>query len=433
MANYGVNDEGFTIKGLDVILGESLSRAQQLFRKDGVEVDLTDTSLLRKILQVTAQEDAELWKHMEDLYYSNFVSTAVGQSLDRLGEDIGLTRRNLFTAGEVTLTLVNGVAGRTYTLSPGAILLTDSRKFSTKAQASLSTTTPKAKVDVVCLERGGIDVPINQAFSMDPGYQQLYLTLGQASIVGVNEAKFNGAADSEDDETYRTRLLGLPRNLWTLESIARAAHDVDGVIDVLAFDPLGGVDVSQSYFNQFKFEQRQFAVSRNIGEPYYFNVVVAHEATRPWTSADNVPGVFEQVSAAIDRVRPVGIHPNVIEADHIRIGLQGTIVAPGVDAISLLATVRQRLSLDLSQPKLGGEVRYSQVMRSIAEQTGVIDIRNLRLRRYPPQFARFSFGDVPFQSQFIEAGAGENLAMGPREIALFQADSDLIDLEVAAQ
>src|SRR5262245_49176979 len=75
MPNYGINDEGFTIKGLDVILSQSLSRAQQMFRKDGVDVDLTDTSILRKILQVTAQEDAELWKHMEDLYYANFVST----------------------------------------------------------------------------------------------------------------------------------------------------------------------------------------------------------------------------------------------------------------------------------------------------------------------------------------------------------------------
>jgi uncharacterized phage protein gp47/JayE len=433
MPNYGINDEGFTIKGLDVILSQSFSRAQQMFRKNGVDVDLTDTSVLRKILQVTAQEDAELWKHMEDLYYGNFVSTAVGQSLDRLGEDVDLVRRNLFTSGEVTLKLVNGVAGRTYTLPSGTILQSGGRKFSTKGQVSLSTTSAQAKVDAVCLKRGGTDVPINQEFSVDPAYQQLYLALGQATITGTNEAGFSGATASEDDETYRTRLLSLPRNLWTLDSITRAAREVDGVIDVLAFDSLGGVDVSQNLFNQFKFEQRPFGASRNIGEPYYFDLVIAHEASRPWTGSGGDPGVFEQVSAAVDRVRPVGIYPNVIEADHIRVGLQGTVVAQGVDTVALLATIKQRLSLILSLPRLGGEVRYSQVMRSIAEQSGVVDVSNLHLRRYPPQFARFSFGAVPFQSQFIEAAAGENLVMGPREIALFQPDNDLFDIEVTAQ
>jgi uncharacterized phage protein gp47/JayE len=436
MANFGVTADGFTIKGLDVILSNSLSMAQQVFSKNGFNVDLTPTSTLRKILEVAAAEDAELWKRMEDMYYSNFVSTAIGPSLDRLGEDLGLTRQNLFSNGTLTLTLANGVPGRNYVLAPGTILLTGAQKFSTTDQVTLNTSAPKANnVAVVCLDRGAAgDLPAAQAFTIDPQYQQLFLTLGQAVVTGANDQPFSGGAEMEDDETYRARLLGLPRNLWTLESITQAALEVDGVIDVLAFDPLGGVDISQSYFNLFNFDQRLFSAERSLGEPYYFDLIVAHEFSQPWQKVGAADGVFDKVTSAVDRVRPVGIHPNIIEANHIQVGMQaGIIVAPGVDTSALLGALKQRLNLDLGQPKLGGEVRYSQVMRAITEQTGVVDVQNLHLRRCPPQFNRISFGTVPFQSEVIEAGPGENLIMGPREIAIFQIDSELLDFEVTTQ
>ena len=67
----------------------------------GTDVDLTSTSPLRKLIEVTAAEDGELWKRMEDLYYSSFVSTAVGDALDLLGGDIGVARRAGIAAGTV--------------------------------------------------------------------------------------------------------------------------------------------------------------------------------------------------------------------------------------------------------------------------------------------------------------------------------------------
>src|SRR6266487_4723256 len=121
MTDFGATAEGFNIKGLDVILGESMKRATQMF---GSNVDLTQTSPLRKILEVAAAEDAELWKRMEDLYYSNFVSTAVGDSLDTLGEDLGLKREQSFAQGEVTFKINNPIPGRQYTLPQGTIVVT---------------------------------------------------------------------------------------------------------------------------------------------------------------------------------------------------------------------------------------------------------------------------------------------------------------------
>jgi hypothetical protein len=54
----------------------------------------------------------------------------------------------------------------------------------------------------------------------------------------------------------------------------------------------------------------------------------------------------------------------------------------------------------------------------------------MHLRRSPPAFGRITFGAVPFQSTTLEAAVGENLLMGPREIAIFRLDSGLIDIEV---
>ena len=86
MADFGVTADGFVLKRFDVILGEAMGRARELF---GDDLDLSATSPVRKILEVTASEDAGLWRRLEDLYYARFLSSAIGDDLDLLGEDVG--------------------------------------------------------------------------------------------------------------------------------------------------------------------------------------------------------------------------------------------------------------------------------------------------------------------------------------------------------
>lgn len=260
MARFGVSSEGFNLKGFDIILNEGLERARQMF---GTAIDLTTTSPLRKLLEVTAAEDAELWKRMEDVYYSNFVSTAVGDNLDLLGEDVGLTRRQLFSSGEVTVKLTAPVPRRKYVLPEGTILVTAAplRYFYTKAPVTLSADSPSVSVAVCAFARGPDgNIPAHAVVGIDPVYKQIYLGNFDGITLTVENAQpFTHGDAFESDDDYRQRLLGLPRNLWTVESIRRAVLDVDGVTDVLLFDPLGGVDVSQSYFNLFSFNQRLFS------------------------------------------------------------------------------------------------------------------------------------------------------------------------------
>lgn len=435
MADFGVTDTGFNLKGFDVILADSMTRAQQMF---GSTIDLTTTSPLRKILEVTSAEDSELWKWMENLYYSNFVSTAFGDNLDLLGEDVGVTRNWLFASGVVTVKIASPATGRSYLLPEGTIVVTatPSQTFYTTAPIALNATTPQATVTVQSFDRGPANNIVAGAIvGIDPVYQQLYLTnFGAATVTVQNAQPFRGGERFESDDDYRSRLLGLPRNLWTLERVRSAVLDLNGVIDVLLFDPLGGVDVSQSYFNLFNFNQRLFSSERSVGDAYFFDIVVAHDFAWPWHTTGSVPGIFERVSAAVDLVRPLGIHPNIVEANHINVGVRATVfIQGGYDQQAVLASIKQRLASDIGALKLGANVLYSQVMCAFADQPGVVDVQQLHLRRCPPAFGRITFGAVPYQTLVIEAAIGDNLEMGSTELAVFTPDSDLIDFTVVIQ
>jgi phage-related baseplate assembly protein len=430
VTDFGVTPQGFVLKPFDAILSESLDRARSIFPG----ADLTSTSALRKILETAAAEDGELWKRLEDLYYANFMSTAVGDALDLLGADTGLERASLISKGTVAVTLRDAEPDRDYVLPEGAILVTaDAVAFGTVAPVTLDEHTTTATVDVVAFEPGtGGDVDAGEIIGVDPSYAANFLAdLGPASFAVTNPNPTTGGTGTEPDASYRNRLLGFARNLWTVDAVAQAALGVPGVIDVVLSDPLGGVDVSQSYFDLFNFDQRAFSSERRVGEPYFFTVVVAHDFRSPWhTDGGPVPGIFERVSAAVDAVRPIGIHPNIVEADHIEVGVRATlVVAPGSDGVALLSSVRQRLAGDIGGLRLGGDVLYSQVVRAFVEQPGVLDVQGLHLRRSPAAFGRITFGDVPFQQVIAEAAVGENLAMGPTELATFVA-GDALDVTV---
>jgi uncharacterized phage protein gp47/JayE len=438
MADFGVTQDGFVLKDFATIRAEAFARARAVF---GDDVDLSETSPIRKLLEVSAAEAASTWQSLEELYYGAFASTAVGDELDLIGENAGLERRLEFAAGELEVKVVSPPQpDRSFTLPEGAVFVTSAapvRAYYTTDTVRL-TGTNAGTVAVRAFERGpGSDLAANQALAIDPLYAVLYLQMtAPTSVAAKNPQPLTGGTQPEPDGVYRERILGLPHGLWTLESVRSAVCDVDGVTDVLLFDALGGVDASQSYFNLFRFNERVFGGERALGEPYFFDIVVAHEFARPWLTesipglASPVRGLFEQVTEAVDRVRPLGIHPNVIEADHVEVGVRARIlVEAGHDEQALLAGLKDALANSLATLKLGGDVLFSRVMHAFVEQSGVIDVQDMHLRRCPPAFGRITFGEVPLQADVIEAPSGENLRLGPREVAVFRFDSELIDIE----
>jgi hypothetical protein len=433
MAEYGVTKGGFNIKPFQAIVEEKAERARAMF---GGDVDLRPTSALRKLLDISSYEDHELWKRMEQLYYGNFISTASGDALNLLGEDLGVARRFHNATGEVTFKLAGGKPGRVYHLPIGALVETNPpvRRFSTRAGASLSATANEATVVVEAVERGPEgNVPAGAINKINQNYLRRHLSLGAATVSVKNIAPTTGGDQPEDDASYRQLLLGYPRTLWTLEAVTHAVRSVDGVRDCRAFDPLGGVDVSLSRFKKFLFSQRRFGTQRLLGAPYFFDIMVAIHPGFHWESEGGVVGVKEEIDKILRDVRPISIFPNLRLANNILVGLRAKVlIKPGHDRNAVAASIKERLESRVTALKLGGETLYSAVLCDCMEVSGVVDVQQLHLRRCPPLFARVSFGSrIRFQSDAIEAAVGENLSLLPDEIAVFKVDSELIDLEVS--
>jgi hypothetical protein len=433
MAEYGVTRTGFNIKPFQAIIDEKAERARAMF---GGDVDMRSTSALRKLLDISSYEDHELWKRMEQLYYGNFISTASGDALNLLGEDVGVARRFLNATGEVKFKLSGEAPGRVYHLPIGALVETDPpiHPFRTLAGVSLSAAAKEAIVKVEAIERGPAgNVAANAINKINPVYLQRHLNLGSATVSVKNEAATSGGERAEDDAAYRELLLGYPRTLWTLEAVTSAVKRVDGVRDCRSFDSLGGVDVSLSRFKSFLFSQRRFGAQRLLGAPYFFDIVVAIYPGFPWESEGGGAGVKDAIEMALRDVRPISIFPNLRLANNILVGLRAKVlIKPGHDRNAVAASIKERLESRVSALKLGGEVLYSAVLCDCLEAAGVVDVQQLHLRRCPPLFARVSFGGrLRFQGDVIEAAVGENLALPPDEIAVFKVESELIDLEVS--
>jgi hypothetical protein len=431
---FGVTPEGFVLKGVDRIVADQQARAREMF---GDDVDLTSGSALRKVLDAVAWDAQELWRGLESQYYANFVTTATGSSLDLLGTDLGLPRRNLPATGEVLLTLGGGAPGRRYVLPEGTVVetvATPTRSFRTTRPVTLDAATPAITVDVRAVARGPAgNLPAQQQLRLEPAWAARHLNLGPATVTPTNPNAFGGGELTEPDAEYRKRLLGVPRTIWTADAVLAQILDLDGVRDAAMFDPLGGVDVSQSYFSMFLFGQRAFASSRQVGSPYYFDIVIAVEPGWPWrTGGGNVPGVYDTALDAARQGRPVSIFPNILEANVVDVGIRATLlVQAGHDQDAVRGHLVDALRASVDNLRLGRGVLYSDVMLLARTAPGVVDVQNLHLRRCPPAFAGMTFGAADF-GQSVELAVGENITLAPDEVAEFSIDSQLIDIAVVS-
>ena len=328
---FGVTADGFVLKGIDRIVADQQSRAQAMF---GADVDLTSGSALRKVLDAVAWDAQELWRGLEAQYYSNFVTTATGPSLDLLGTDLGITRQNLQAQGQVVLTLTNGAPGRSYALPEGTVIQTAAApavSFRATTPVTISSDQPVTTVGVQAVDRGPAgNLAAGQQLRIDPGWAKLHLNLGSATITPTNPQAFSGGDLTEADADFRSRLLGVPRTIWTVDALLAQVLATDGVRDAAIFDPLGGVDTSQSYFNMFLFGQRSFSLQRQIGSPYYFDIVVAAEPGWPWTTnGGTIPGIYDTLLGTVRSLRPASIFPNIVQANQVDIGIRATPRHPG--------------------------------------------------------------------------------------------------------
>jgi len=160
---------------------------EKLREKWGDHIDLSDDSLPAILIQVLLFEIGILWKAVESVFYSRYITTARGTALDHLGQRRMLTRQGETyatgilkgTADEGTVVNVNTVVRHA---SGAEFVVTKQRTFPAS---------------------GIIDIPI-QASESGPGGNKV---VGGTWVYTLGEVALSGAAEEHNFETFDDALI----------------------------------------------------------------------------------------------------------------------------------------------------------------------------------------------------------------------------------
>lgn len=441
-AGYGITDTGFVPKPFARLLAEKLATARGLF---GADIDIGSGSVLRKLLEISALEDARTWAALASVYDNQFVSTAKGEALSRLGEELGLERPFLEATGHVKLTAslpanVSGIA-----MPRGARMLTPGRHHVALADdVALSRESPSREVGVVAFYPGpehnldpskpsqkitwwnqddpklawSDDSLLSLAHSVEPN-------VAPEELVRIEHTQpMTGGELRWPDLRFRQLLLQAPRSIWTLESIRTALSLLPGVRQVQVRDRVGGLDVNQPIFGTFNFVERLFGAERDLASPYFLDVIVAATEAAIWDGPD---GLAAAIDAAVEDLRPIGIRPSIQPVDSVYVGVAAKLLVTGLPlprgssgksvndsqtAMALKQRLLARVGRYVNGLGLGEPVRAAEVMWALMSEPGIADVQGLRLERYPPA------GDGS------EIEAGDNVPIRPTQIATFVDSAD---------
>jgi len=443
---YGVTDRGFIVKPFKAILDDAFARTRLLF---GPDIDLRSSSVIRKLLELTSLEAALSWMQLDDVYHSSFVATASGSALDLLGSDLGRDRDHHYAVGPAKFALVaSAPTNVAFTLPPGTLVETlpapgvAAVRFSLAARLSLVKHSPadgseQATATVTAVLPGPAgNIAAQTLARINPTYAARYLNLDPNLLTVSNAAPFTGGEQFEDDTSYRHKLYALPRSLWTVDAVRQIVLALDGVRDALVYDPYGGLDKATPPFGEFCFSDAVFQSSRALCNPYFFTITVAPKPGILWESSGDITGLKDQVLAAIEPIRPISIFPTLAFANSVQIALRARLtLGGGAERNSVVAAAATSIAAYIGSLRLGDAVLYSQIMRILTETPGVRNVQELRLRRCPPRFGEVVcgpptvFGDDANVAA-LEAPCGGDIALAPSEVAVFAADSPLMDIGV---
>lgn len=215
---YGVTKYGFRRKLYSEALSERMSRAKEVF---GVNIDLSETSFLGKLIRNLSWDETELWELAEDVYYSAFVNSAEGTGLDDVGMYLTITRRPAVKS-KGTLTIY-GTSG-TKVAKGFRVSTTDNIMFET--------------VEDTVIVKGQIEVPI---ISIGAGKGNNVAEKSITEIINpqlgidkvINLEQTEGGLDVETDDEFRERYKkSYSRGGGsTVPAIHAALLDIDNVAD----------------------------------------------------------------------------------------------------------------------------------------------------------------------------------------------------------
>ncbi|MER5355424.1 baseplate J/gp47 family protein [Kitasatospora sp. NPDC002551] len=422
-ALYGVTDRGFVPKPYARLVTERFELAREVF---GADLDLGPGSVIRRLLEVTALEDARTWSALAGSYDDAFVSTAGGDALTALGAELGLPRPYLEAAGELRLTL-RGTPSAPVVVPRGVRLLTPrGDDVATDARAELSVQQRQVTVPVVAFRpgpEGNLDPArteqrITTWNPQDPWRTEFLAGPGRAGAeieIDGAAARLTGGERHWPDDRYRRLLLRAPRSLWNAEAIRLAAALVPGVRQVQVSDVYGGLDIHQSIFGTLdgNFIDRLFGDEATAASPFGLNVLVAPTPAAIWGGPGG-GGLHDAVRKAIDDLRPLGVVPRIQPAVEVGVLLSARLVLRGstTPPDQLKARLLTRVAEYVDGLGFGEEVRHAAVLAAMMAEPGIADVAGLTLAKYPPALGAAA-----------APAAGPNLRLAANEIAVLVEDA----------
>ncbi|MBW2672331.1 MAG: baseplate J/gp47 family protein [Deltaproteobacteria bacterium] len=380
MTSFGLLPTGFNRKRYADIIADKEERARALF---GESVNLQENSPLGLFIRLNAWEEARLWQIVEEVYYSRFIDTAEGESLDLLVSHIGMTRTPAVKAtGEITISGTDGVI-----VPEGFVVQTvDGCQFVTTEEVTISGETAIAPIEAVVAGAAG-NVPaytITQIVNPLPGVSTV-----------TNESPTTGGKDRESDTDLRMRYkrsVALPGtataasiearllSLDTVEDAYVRENDTNTTVDGLPPKSvnalvLGGDD---SEIAQVIFETKSAGIQAYGGT--VVEVIDSH-------------GNIHQIG--FDRPTEITIYYSV--------GLNVDVKEFPSDGISQVTDAIVQYTNSLS---LGDDCIYTRVIATIQQVPGVLDIPTLFMDTVsPPE----STGNISIAFNELARTSAENI------------------------
>jgi len=218
--SFGLTEKGFKRKRYADIIEEKESRARELF---GENVNLGEQSPLGLFIRLNAWEESLAWQVAEDVYFSAFVDSATGTSLDRVAQYIGIVRSPATrAAGAVKFEGDNGTV-----IEEGFLLETeDGIQFKTTEEVEIDGGEITAEIRAVEPGTDG-NVPANTITEIVNPIE------GLDSV--KNDEETTGGSNKETDAELRERYINsvAKGGASTVDSIRASLLDTEGVRSAL--------------------------------------------------------------------------------------------------------------------------------------------------------------------------------------------------------
>ncbi|MEC0092894.1 baseplate J/gp47 family protein [Paenibacillus macquariensis] len=217
---------GFKRKRFDDLFGEMEDKSKETF---GDKINTSERSPLGIILRIFAWFLSNLWGTAEDVYNSSYINSAEGNSLDRLGPHVGITRvLDQYSVGTILLTG-----------TPGASIL-EGFQVVTETQIYFETLE-----DAIFDSMGKVSVPIE---AIESG-QSSNVASGAISVIVNPNPDVTGVTNLQPTTSGREKMTDAEfRDLFTQSVAGGGAATIDAIIGaLLSVDSVRSATVIQNF------------------------------------------------------------------------------------------------------------------------------------------------------------------------------------------